>query len=67
MSIGANTKCNTDANIISGKTYHFGRMNDDSIFNAPGVGLYNDTYGWVNSVFGIIPLYNSNILSESQL
>ncbi len=58
---GADTKCNTDANAISGKTYHAVRPND-SVYNAPGVGLYNDKYGWVNSVLRVVPLYNSNIL-----
>lgn len=64
---GANTKCNTDANAIPGKAYHFVSENGDPIFNAPGVGLYNDEYGWVNSVLKVIPLGNGQSTHDKNL
>ena len=58
---GADAKCNTDANAIPGKSYQVARTYpaltydsaataNDYAFGYPGVGLYNDTYGWVNSM-----------------
>ena len=52
---GADAKCNTDANAISGKSYQVARTTYDAtrnryVFAQPYVGIYNDTYGWVNSI-----------------
>ena len=52
---GADAKCNTDANAISGKSYKVIRSTYNAgknryIFTQPYVGVYNNTYGWINSV-----------------
>ena len=52
---GADAKCNTDANAIPGKSYQVARTTFDPdrnryVFAQPYVGVYNDTYGWVNSI-----------------
>lgn len=63
---GADAKCNSDVNAISGKTYHAYRGSVispqlvDRVFHAPGVGLYNDELGWVNSTLRIVNLSNTN-------
>ena len=48
---GADAMCNTDPYAISGKTYTalFQHSQGSHNFNKPGVGLYNNIHGWVNS------------------